>query len=81
MDHKNIRNRNLPEPSPYEDILYLPHPVSGKHPRMPAADRAAQFAPFAALTGHGEIIKETEKQHISDDMEAVDCEDNIWTDD
>ncbi|MCM1120775.1 MAG: YolD-like family protein [bacterium] len=43
----------------YEDILYLPHPVSRRHPQMPLQDRAAQFAPFAALTGHDEAVKET----------------------
>ena len=34
----------------YADILPLPHPESKKHPRMPRSARAAQFAPFAALT-------------------------------
>lgn len=43
----------------YDDILYLPHPVSRRHPQMPLSDRAAQFAPFAALTGHDEAVKET----------------------
>lgn len=47
----------------YEDILYLTHPEPVTHPRMPLRDRAAQFAPFAALTGHGEAIDETRKQH------------------
>ena len=47
----------------YEDILYLPHPEPVTHPRLPRQDRAAQFAPFAALTGHGEAINETRKQH------------------
>ena len=37
----------------YEDMLRLPHPVSRRHKRMDRVDRAAQFAPFAALTGHG----------------------------
>lgn len=37
---------------PYDDIINLPHPTSAKHPRMPLSDRAAQFAPFAALSGH-----------------------------
>ena len=44
---------------PYDDILDLPHPTSKKHPRMSMAARAAQFAPFAALTGYGDAIKET----------------------
>lgn len=43
----------------YDDILYLPHPVSARHPQMPLADRAAQFSPFAALTGHEAAIRET----------------------
>lgn len=43
----------------YEDILHLPHPVSPTRPQMPLADRAAQFSPFAALTGHGAAIRET----------------------
>lgn len=43
----------------YKDIIHLPHPVSKKHPPMSIHDRAAQFAPFAALTGHGEAIQET----------------------
>ncbi len=45
--------------SAYDDIIHLPHPVSTKHPRMKAIDRAAQFSPFAALVGHGAAIKET----------------------
>ena len=45
----------------YGDILNLPHHVSETHPPMPIADRAAQFAPFAALTGYKEAIEETER--------------------
>ena len=45
--------------SKYEDIINLPHPVSKKHPRMSLYDRAAQFSPFAALTGHNAAIIET----------------------
>lgn len=43
----------------YDDIINLPHPTSQKHPRMSLYDRAAQFSPFAALTGHDAAIKET----------------------
>ena len=43
----------------YEDIIDLPHPSSKKHPRMPAMNRAAQFAPFAALTGFEDAVKAT----------------------
>lgn len=42
----------------YDDIINLPRPES-KYPRMPRANRAAQFSPFAALTGHEEAIRET----------------------
>lgn len=43
----------------YDDIIDLPHHVSTTRPRMSRLDRAAQFAPFAALTGYGAAIKET----------------------
>lgn len=43
----------------YDDIINLPHHVSDKYPHMSIHDRAAQFAPFAALTGHEEAINET----------------------
>lgn len=42
----------------YSDILHLPHHVSLTHPQMPRGDRAAQFAPFAALTGFEGVIDE-----------------------
>lgn len=45
--------------SSYEDIISLPHHVSVSHPHMLLQDRAAQFAPFAALTGHDAAVKET----------------------
>lgn len=48
---------------PYDDIINLPHHVSKKHPQMSMYQRAAQFAPFAALTGHDRAIGETAKQH------------------
>lgn len=43
----------------YEDIIHLPHHVSSKRPPMPMSDRAAQFSPFAALTGYDDAIRET----------------------
>lgn len=45
----------------YEDIINLPHHVSARHPQMPLSARAAQFSPFAALTGHEDAIRETER--------------------
>ncbi|MBQ6322486.1 MAG: hypothetical protein IJI24_06395 [Lachnospiraceae bacterium] len=44
---------------PYEDIVNLPHHVSTKHMPMPMIKRAAQFAPFAALTGYNDAVAET----------------------
>ncbi|WP_373164277.1 hypothetical protein [Agathobaculum sp. Marseille-P7918] len=43
----------------YEDIIHLPHPISKTRPQMPMSDRAAQFSPFAALTGYDAAIRET----------------------
>ena len=43
----------------YDEIINLPHHVSKTRPQMPMSDRAAQFAPFAALTGYDSAIKET----------------------
>lgn len=45
--------------SKYEDIINLPHHVSSTHPQMDILARAAQFAPFAALTGYDAAIRET----------------------
>lgn len=59
-------------------LLDYPHPTSGKHPRMDRKSRAAQFAPFAALTGYDEAIRETgraveKKPELSeDDRDALD---------
>ncbi len=47
----------------YDDIINLPHPTSGRHPRMAMSRRAAQFAPFAALSGHDEAILRTAEHH------------------
>lgn len=47
----------------YEDIINLPHHVSKKHKQMSIEDRAAQFAPFAALTGYNDTIKDTIKKN------------------
>ena len=43
----------------YEDIINLPHHVSSKHPQLSMEQRAAQFAPFAALSGYEDAINET----------------------
>ncbi|MCD8122282.1 MAG: YolD-like family protein [Clostridiales bacterium] len=49
-------NRSIEE---YQDIIHLPHFVSEKRAHMSMSDRAAQFSPFAALTGYGDAVKET----------------------
>lgn len=46
---------------PYEDILYFEHPTSKHHTRQSMESRAGQFSPFAALTGYGDTVKETER--------------------
>ena len=45
----------------YDDIINLEHYEPKRHPRMSIESRSAQFAPFAALTGHNDAIKETER--------------------
>ena len=53
----------------YDDIINLPHYEPKHHPRMPMWNRAAQFAPFAALTGYEDAIKDTAQQN-EDNYEA-----------
>ena len=58
----------------YNEIMGLPHHVSKNRPQMPMSDRAAQFAPFAALTGYDAAIKETGRltdERIELDVEAL----------
>ena len=61
---------------PYDDIIDLPHPTSERHPRMPMANRAAMFSPFAALTGYDAAVKETArltdaKVDLTEDEKAI----------
>lgn len=60
----------------YDDIIHLPHHVSTRHPQMSLWNRAAQFAPFAALTGHREAVRETARltdsfQELNEDQKAL----------
>ena len=63
---------------PYDDIMFLPRPVSERHPPMKAENRAAQFAPFAALTGFERILDEARQRSEirrlpePDDAEEID---------
>ena len=64
--------------NPYDDIIDLPHHVSATRPHMPTIDRAAQFAPFAALTGYDAAIKETarltdERIELDESMQDALC--------
>ena len=54
-----MRNNN-------DDIINLPHHVSKRHPQMSMLNRAAQFAPFAALTGYDAAINEAMEKHITE---------------
>lgn len=51
----------LQETRAYDDIINLPHHQSRKHPHMSRHQRAAQFMPFAALTGYNQVIEQTAK--------------------
>ena len=76
--------------NPYEDMLYMPHSTSKTHPRMSMEKRAAQFAPFAALTGHADAVEETaritqerveltedRKEQIDRVLQEVQLQDNV----
>ena len=59
----------------YRDILHLPHPEPKTAPRMPVEARAAQFAPFAALTGYDDAVEETARYtetmpELTEEMQA-----------
>ena len=60
----------------YDDLIDLPHHISENHPRMSMIDRAAQFSPFAALTGYDAAIVETarlteQKRELSEDQKQI----------
>ena len=59
----NVRDIDR-EMEKYQGIIGLPHHVSETRAAMPAGNRAAQFAPFAALTGYEEEIRKTAEEHI-----------------
>ena len=58
----------------YDDIINLPHHVSKSHAQMSMMNRAAQFAPFAALTGHSAAIEETAR--LTDEQQELAEEDS-----
>ena len=67
--------------SKYSRIINMPHHVSSKHPRMSMIDRAAQFSPFAALTGYDAAVKETarltEQKVDLDEYEKADLDERL----
>lgn len=60
----------MAERFPYEDIVDLPHHISKKHPQPTMADRAARFAPFAAITGYEEMV--LEEARVTDERIEMD---------
>ena len=70
--------RNLPQSHSYDDIIDLPHHVSKTRPHMSNYDRAAQFSPFAALTGYDAAIRETER--LTDDKIELDEDEKMVLD-
>ena len=72
----------------YDDIIHLPHPVSPSRPHMPQIDRAAQFAPFSALSGFAAAIEEAARQTEAERELSEDAKDSLdaggghagWTD-
>lgn len=71
---------------PYDDIINLPHHVSASRPQMSRENRAAQFSPFAALTGYDAAVKETarltdERMELDEDaISVLDMKLSILTD-
>ena len=63
----------------YDDIIKLSRPISSKHPPMSMLNRAAQFSPFAALTGYDAAVRETAR--LTDDrIELDECTKEILSD-
>jgi len=56
---EHIMKTREKDPNRYDDIINMDRPISKKHAPMKMKDRAAQFAPFAALTGHGQVVSDT----------------------
>lgn len=70
-------HRHQKDPHKYDDIMYLPRPVS-RRPKMDVMNRAAQFAPFAALNGYEEVIEETKR--FTDDKKELDDNEKMLLD-
>ena len=64
--------------NPYADIIHLPHHKAANRPHMSLYDRAAQFSPFAALTGYEKALEETKELAIEKVAKEVEAE--LWKD-
>lgn len=71
----NFSSNNSPTQN-YQDIINLGRPTS-KHPKMPVANRAAQFMPFAAVENHKNIVRSTEDESIYPDTHYTDPEGSL----
>lgn len=67
------------KPEDYQDIIHLPHHVSDNRPHMSMHDRAAQFSPFAALTGYDDAVKEAARitERLVEEADAVSPEEEM----
>ena len=72
-DTRHNKNSRENDPRRYDDIIDRERPVSRTHIPMSLDARAAQFAPFAALSGYGNVIRDAREQHLlaGDGIEAV----------
>ena len=67
MNETTPDRTNNPKPNDYSDIINLPRPISKTRPHMDKSARAAQFAPYAALVGHHDLIAHEEQIAIKKD--------------
>lgn len=79
----DTRLRDMTDQHRYDDIIELEHPVSRRHDRMSMIERAAQFAPFAALTGYDAMVMEearlTGRKMELDDQQRADLDSTLAT--
>ena len=72
----------MEEKNPYEDIIHLPHHQAANRPHMSLYNRAAQFSPYAALTGYGDMVleeaRQTETRHELGDFEKEELDQKLF---
>ena len=72
----------MEEKNPYEDIIHLPHHQAANRPHMSLYNRAAQFSPYAALTGYGDMVleeaRQTEIKHELGDFEKEELDQKLF---